>query len=138
MVEVTRTSTWHSLYGKRVLVVEDEPDALDVVAMVLREAGAQVVPAATAGAALASMKAAPFDLVVSDISLPEMDGYTLAGKLRELAESHGTHPRLVAFTGHTTASDRSRAQAAGFDAHIAKPVDPVALVSLVKSLLALA
>lgn len=126
-----------TLRGKRILLVEDEIDALEMIELVLIGAGAKVAAASSANAALAHMRQAPFDLVVSDIGLPGMDGYELASELRKLARDHGREPPMVAFTAFTDASHRQRAVEAGFEAHIAKPVDPVALVSLVSRLLAL-
>jgi CheY-like chemotaxis protein len=127
-----------TLRGKRILLVDDEVDALEVIEMVLVGAGAKVATASSAKAALAHMQQGPFDIVVSDIGLPEMDGYQLAGELRKLARGHGSEPPMVAFTAFSDASHRQRAVDAGFEAHIAKPVDPVALVSLVSRLLSLA
>jgi CheY-like chemotaxis protein len=125
------------LRGKRILLVEDELDALELIQMVLVGAGAKVEMAANAQMAMAHMKQGPFDIVVSDIGLPEMDGYTLAHELRKLAKAHGSEPPMVAFTAFTDAQHRQRAVDAGFVGHIAKPVDPVALVALVARLLAL-
>jgi len=127
----------YTLRGKRILLVEDEVDALEVIEMVLVGAGAKVATASSAKAALAHMRQGPFDIVVSDIGLPEMDGYELAGELRKLARGHGSEPPMVAFTAFSDAAHRQRAVDAGFEAHIAKPVDPVALVSLVSRLLSL-
>jgi CheY-like chemotaxis protein len=127
-----------TLRGKRILLVEDEIDALELIQMVLVGAGAKVEMASNAEAALVHMKNGPFDIVVSDIGLPEMDGYELAPHLRALAKAHGSEPPMVAFTAFTDAAHRQRAVDAGFVGHIAKPVDPVALVALVARLLALA
>lgn len=127
-----------TLRGKRILLVEDDIDALEVIEMVLEGAGAEVAAAASGKAAIEHMREKRFDIVVSDIGLPEMDGYALARELRQLAREHGAEPPMVAFTAFTDALHRQRALEAGFEAHIAKPVDPVALVSLVSRLLALA
>lgn len=126
------------LRGKRILLVEDETDALEMIELVLAEAGASVATASSSTAAIDHMKRGPFDIVVSDIGLPGMDGYTLAGELRQLArERGGSEPPMVAFTAFTDSSHRQRAVQAGFEAHIAKPVDPVALVNLVSRLLSM-
>lgn len=126
-----------SLRGKRILLVEDERDALEVIELVLAEAGASVATASSGKAALDHMKQGPFDIVVSDIGLPGMDGYALAGELRQVAREHGSEPPMVAFTAFTDRAHRLRARQAGFEAHIAKPVDPVALVNLVSRLLSM-
>ena len=108
-----------------------------MIELVLAEAGASVATASSGKAAIDHMKQGPFDIVVSDIGLPGMDGYTLAGELREAAREHGSEPPMVAFTAFTDATHRQRATQAGFEAHIAKPVDPVALVNLVSRLLSM-
>jgi len=126
-----------TLRGKRILIVEDELDALELTRLVLVGAGAEVETAANVEAALAHMKEGPFDIVVSDIGLPEMNGYELAQELRRLAKTHDSEPPMIAFTAFTGAEHRQRAVDAGFVGHIAKPVDPVALVALVTRLLAL-
>ncbi len=131
-------SAARALSGKRVLIVEDERDARELLEMVLLAAGAEVATAASGAAALQHMQQAPFNLVVSDIGLPEMDGYQLAGELRNVAQKYGSQPRMVAFTAFSGARNRQLALDAGFDAHIGKPIDPVALVSLVERLLTLA
>jgi len=136
-IDGTKAGVSYSLRGKRILVVEDEVDALDLIELMLKAAGADVAKAESGDAALAHMRQAPFDLVVSDIGLPEMDGYQLAGELRKLSRSHGTDPKMIAFTAYADSAHRQRAVDAGFEAHIAKPVDPVALVSLVTHLLSL-
>lgn len=126
-----------TLRGKRILLVEDEADAREMIELVLAEAGANVASASSGKGALDHMRQGPFDIVVSDIGLPGMDGYALAHELREVARSYGSEPPMVAFTAFTDATHRQRAVDAGFEAHIAKPVDPVALVSLVSRLLAM-
>ncbi len=109
-----------------------------MIELVLAEAGASVATASSGKAAIDHMKRAPFDIVVSDIGLPGMDGYALAGELRQVArERDGSEPPMVAFTAFTDAAHRQRAVQAGFEAHIAKPVDPVALVNLVSRLLSI-
>ena len=126
------------LRGKRILLVEDEADALEMIELVLAEAGASVATAASGKAAIDHVRQGPFDIVVSDIGLPGMDGYALASEIRQIAREHGSEPPpMVAFTAFTDATHRQRAVDAGFEAHIAKPVDPVALVTLVSRLLSM-
>lgn len=121
------------------MLVEDEADALEMIELVLAEAGAHVATASSARAAIDHVNEGPFDIVVSDIGLPGMDGYALAREIRRISRERGCEPPpLVAFTAYTDATHRQAAIAAGFEAHIAKPVDPVALVSLVSRLLSMA
>jgi CheY-like chemotaxis protein len=111
---VTRTS-------KRVLVVDDNEDALELLAEVLRTAGHVVTTAKDGPTALEVMKTFPADIAILDIGLPVMDGYELAGRLRdELGEAL---PCLIALTGYGQDSDRARAKKAGFAEHLTKPVD---------------
>jgi CheY-like chemotaxis protein len=107
---------------RRVFVVDDNRDAADTLVMLLNLTGHEACAGYDAGAALASDFGA--DTFVLDIGLPEMDGYALA---RALRERHGDGVRLVALTGYGQADDRERSRAAGFDAHLVKPVDLEAL-----------
>jgi two-component system CheB/CheR fusion protein len=106
------------LQGTRILVVEDDHDALTIFGMLLRSAGAVVTTAASAQEALAQAAADRFDLIVSDIAMPGMDGYTLLMRLRE--EGLADIP-AIALTGFARPDDRQRALAAGFDEHLGKP-----------------
>nr|QDA77064.1 multi-sensor hybrid histidine kinase [Jahnella sp. MSr9139] len=109
-----------ALTGVRVLVVEDEPDALEIAERVLSEAGAEVRAAASAREALAAIAAAPPDALVSDIGMPDEDGYQLIRAVRALG--HRDLP-AVALTAFARPEDQARALAAGFDAHLPKPLD---------------
>jgi CheY-like chemotaxis protein len=124
-----------SLAGRTVLVVEDETDTRDLLKAVLQSTAAKVVTASDGVDALKQMQGNNVDLVVSDLGMPERDGYDLIRLIR-LAEGSGAHLPAVALTARTREEDRSRALAAGFDVHLAKPVDPRKLVNLVASLLA--
>jgi signal transduction histidine kinase len=119
------------LHGIRVLVVEDDADALEALRLVLEQSGAEVAAATSAADALDVFAAAPPDVLVSDISMPGEDGYALLARVR--AGARASTP-AVALTGFASPEDRARAVAAGFQAHVAKPVDPAALISLVHKL----
>ena len=107
--------------SKRILLVDDNEDALELLAEVLRDAGHVVVTAKDGPAALEVMKTSHADVAILDIGLPVMDGYELAGRLRsELGEAL---PRLIALTGYGQESDRDRARKAGFAEHLTKPID---------------
>ncbi len=118
----------------RVLVVDDNTDALETAAAVLTHAGHQVRTAAHPHAALAVFAQFEPDVVVLDIGLPDMDGYQLAQALRNAAPQW--RGRLIALTGYGQESDKARAAAAGFSVHLTKPADPSALLHAVDMLLA--
>jgi signal transduction histidine kinase len=121
------------LDGVRVLVVDDQPDARELLALVLGRAGARVSTAASAAEALEAFVREGAEVLVSDIGMPAEDGYSLVGRIR--ATPAGRVP-AVALTAYATEEDRRRALAAGFDAHVAKPVEPTELVSVIGGLVA--
>ncbi len=115
------------LENVRVLLVEDDKDSLEVVREVLEAAGATVIPARSAREALAVR--APFDVIVSDIGMPAMDGYAMIRSIRERAVG-GATPAL-ALTAYARTDDVEQVRRAGYQEHIAKPVDPVRLVEAI-------
>ena len=117
------------LQGLRLLLVDDMEDALGLFAMVLENEGAQVDTANSGTAALELLAHTPYDLLISDIGMPGMDGYALLAALRKLPGQRQLRARMrtIAVTGYGRAADAQRAQREGFDAHIAKPVDFEAL-----------
>ena len=121
------------LAGLRVLVVDDEPDARELLTALLEHHGARVATASCVAEALATVVAEPFDVLVSDIGMPGDDGYELVERLRALDHAARATPAL-ALTGFARPEDGARAAAAGFDAHMSKPVDPVALVDALERL----
>ncbi len=123
-----------SLEGLRVLVVDDEPDARDLLAVVLRQRGAMVTTADSALAALETLTAHPFDVLISDIQMPEVDGYELIRRLRASEAGRGKFIPAVALTAHVRPKDRARVLAAGFQMHVSKPVSAAELVIGVGSL----
>jgi PAS domain S-box-containing protein len=118
------------LDGVRVLVVDDEPDARALMGTVLGQCGAEVATVPSAAAALEALRRGSYDVLVSDISMPEEDGYQLMRKVR------ATNPGLpaAAVTAFARAEDKEAALAAGFQLHVAKPVEPATLARAVESL----
>jgi CheY-like chemotaxis protein/anti-sigma regulatory factor (Ser/Thr protein kinase) len=121
------------LTGIRVLVVEDDADARQLLAMILEECDAQVMTAGSVPEALARFNDQRPDVVVSDLTMPVHDGYALVRQLRARAREEPRVP-MIALTASARGEDRRRALAAGFDLHVAKPVEPAALVALVNEL----
>jgi CheY-like chemotaxis protein len=117
-----------------VLVVEDEPDARELVQRVLHERGARTTAVGNARDALRAFEAEPPDVIVSDIGMPGEDGYELIRKLRALEEPLGRMTPAAALTAFARSEDRRRALLAGFQTHIAKPVDPLELLVVIASL----
>jgi PAS domain S-box-containing protein len=120
-----------SLSGVRVLVVDDDPEALGLSSIMLRNAGAEVKTAPSAFRAYeVAITWAP-DVLVSDIAMPREDGFMLLGALRgELAKRRRRLP-AIALTAHQTAENRRRALEAGFDRYLTKPIDPIELAAAV-------
>jgi len=125
-----------TLGGVRVLVVDDQPDARELLALVLGRAGAQVSAASSAAEALELLEREELDVLVSDIGMPVADGYALIGRVRDLTAGGARRTPSVALTAYASEEDQRRALAAGFDAHIPKPVEPSELVSVIAGLLA--
>jgi CheY-like chemotaxis protein/two-component sensor histidine kinase len=130
----TLTDRQPSLADLRVLVVEDESDARELIEMVLAGRGAEVVSVGSAGEALAEMERGRFDVLVSDIGMPETDGYALMSKIRQLPEERGGSIPAVALTAYAGIEDRMRAISAGYQIHISKPVEPAELTTVVANL----
>jgi signal transduction histidine kinase/CheY-like chemotaxis protein len=117
------------LKNLRVLVVDDEPDALDLIRVILEQRGASVTTAGTASAALEALEAEGADVIVCDIGMPGEDGYGLIRKVR--AQGPGGATPAIALTAYAADSDRAQALAAGFQLHVPKPIDPESLVRVV-------
>ncbi|MGE5837145.1 MAG: PAS domain S-box protein [Acidobacteriota bacterium] len=121
-----------SLTGLSVLVIEDDQDTRDLIRRLLESHRAHVVVAATAPEALEVLQRDRPDMIVSDIGLPDVDGYELIRRIRGLDDALAQTP-AVALTAFARFEDRTRALAAGFNAHVAKPVEPSELVITVGS-----
>jgi PAS domain S-box-containing protein len=122
------------LAGLNVLVLDDEADARELVKAVLEGGGAQVVLASDVGEALMLVREHRPDVIVSDIGMPDADGYTFIRKLRALPREEGGRIPAVALTAFARAGDRRKALLAGFQNHAAKPIEPQELVVVVANL----
>lgn len=121
--------------GLRVLLVEDDDDAREILGMLLEHAGAEVAQANSVATAIAALDVAVPELVLCDITMPDGDGYSFARALRERPAERGGRVVAVALTAHAREEDRRRSIEAGFSGHAVKPIDPNALGILVRDLL---
>ena len=119
------------LDGMRVLVVDDEPDARDILSTMFEQCGAQVNAVSNTREALDVLTKWQPDVLVSDIGMPEEDGYSLIRKVRALAPERGGRIPAVALTGYSSPQDRLRLLAAGYQIHMTKPVELEALAMVV-------
>jgi len=127
-----------ALHALRVLIVDDDPDARDMLETVLTEAGAIVEAAESAADGFTALRRFRPQVLVSDIGMPEEDGYSFVQRLRMLDPSEGGRIPSLALTAYTRGEDRTKALSAGFTTYIAKPVNPDDLVAAVANLAAFA
>jgi PAS domain S-box-containing protein len=123
-----------SLERLRVLVVEDEPDTQEFLSRLLESHGAAVTRAGSAAEALSRFRDNRPDILISDIGLPETDGYQLMQQIRDVSGAGSAGVPAIALTAYARAEDRTRALRAGYQVHIAKPVESSELVATVASL----
>jgi len=119
----------------RILVVEDELDALDLLTIDLTAHGAKVRGAASATEAIELLRSEQFDLLISDIGMADTDGYNLIRQVRKQESDNGEHIPAIALTAYARTQDRIRALTAGYNTHVAKPVEIKELVTVVKCLI---
>ena len=126
-----------SLSGVRVLVVDDEADARELIGVLLKQCGASVTTAASASEALERLEQESFDCLVSDIEMSEMDGYVFIRQVRKQERERGATRKIPAatLTAYAGAEDRTRALLEGYQIHLAKPVEPRELVATVAALI---
>jgi PAS domain S-box-containing protein len=119
----------HLLDHVRILVVEDDQDTLDLLKLVLRDSGADVATAPSVKEAIGIFENWHPDLLVSDIAMPEEDGYQLIGQVRAHDSEHGGNIPAVALTAYVTNDDKKRSLSAGFQVHLTKPIRPEELIN---------
>jgi signal transduction histidine kinase/ActR/RegA family two-component response regulator len=122
------------LDGLRIVVVDDSADGRALTSLMLTQAGASVTAVASVREALQTLDVERPDALVSDIGLPDEDGYGLIRQIRQYEAEHGGFLPAVALTGHARAEDRARILAAGFQAYVPKPVDPVELTAAIATI----
>ena len=123
------------LHGLRVLVVDDEADTCELLRVILESCGAQVKTAKSAAAALAAVAEEVFDVLISDIGMPDEDGYSLIAKVRALGKERGGKvPAAAALTAYAGEEDRIRVLRSGFQIHVPKPISPSELIAVVANL----
>jgi len=122
-----------ALAGLRVLVVDDEEDSRAWLASLVQVGGGTAAVAGSGESALDVLAAGGVDLLLSDIGMPDVDGYELLRRIRTLRPSVGGHVPAIALTAFARSEDRTRALRAGFLAHVAKPVEPSELLATVAS-----
>lgn len=118
----------------RILVVDDDEDMRELVRFILEQQGAQVIIAVTAVEVLAEFDRQPPDIFISDIGMPEIDGYMLMQQIRARSPEQGGLVNAIALTAYAGEYDQQKALKAGFQQHIPKPVEPEVLVSAIATL----
>jgi PAS domain S-box-containing protein len=122
------------LSGLHVLLVDDEADSRELLNFVLESCGAQISTASSAVEAVELIKRERFDVIISDIGMPEEDGFSLIRKIRSFPNEQGGNIPAIALTAYARAEDRVQALRSGFHMHIAKPVESVELIAAVANL----
>jgi len=117
------------LTGVRVLIVEDDPETLDMLKVILDQSQAEVTTAASATEALRALERSPTDVLVSDLAMPDLDGYDLIREVRSRPPERGGNIPAIALSAYARAEDRMRALAAGFQLHLPKPIAEAELIA---------
>jgi CheY-like chemotaxis protein len=112
----------------KILVVDDEQDTRDLLVSMLGRCHAKVVAASSSAEAMALLREESPDAIISDVGMPDEDGYSFIQRVRQLPKEQGGQVPAIALTAYSRASDRRRALVAGFNMHVPKPIDPAELV----------
>jgi CheY-like chemotaxis protein len=118
-----------------ILIVEDDPDARELMQAVLEQRGATVQPAESVARAFQYLETSRPDVIISDIAMPEEDGVTLVRRLRALPPDLGGRTPAIAVSAYVASSDRARALAAGFERYLHKPIDFDQLIDAIRDVL---
>jgi signal transduction histidine kinase/CheY-like chemotaxis protein len=129
-----RSDPDRALSSIRVLVCDDDEDARELLGAVLSAEGASVLMAASGSRALESLREFAPHVLISDVGMPQVDGYELIRRVRSLPEPHGGHTPAIALTAYSRREDELKALLAGYHVHVTKPVDPARLVQVVANL----
>lgn len=122
------------LENLNILVVDDEPDARELLKVILEDCKARVTLASNAAEAFEEIEKNPSDVLISDIEMPKEDGYSLIRRIRAHGNEKIKKIPAIALTAHARTEDRLRALSAGFDSHISKPFEPVELITVINGL----
>jgi CheY-like chemotaxis protein len=133
-VAATEARSLSSLAGLRILIVDDEPDNLNLIGEIVKMADGDVRLCTSAAAGLREVTAWRPDILISDIEMPGEDGYTFIRRVRALDAASGGKVPAIAVTAYGRIEDRLRTLSAGFSMHVPKPVDPAELTTIVASL----
>jgi CheY-like chemotaxis protein len=125
------TSLEVEIEGVRILVVDDEKDARELLKRILEDFHAIVTAVKSADDAIEVLRGGKFDVLVSDIGMPGEDGYSLIRRVRSLSADCGGHIPAIALTAYARGEDRIKAVAAGFQMHIVKPVEARELITMI-------
>ncbi|MFB2837401.1 response regulator [Floridanema evergladense] len=123
-----------NLSGLKVLVVDDDPDSRDLVAFLLKEYGMEVIVVASALEVLKTIESTQPDILLCDIGMPDMDGYMLINQIRSLSPEQGGQIPAIALTAYAGESNQQQALKAGFQWHLAKPVEPMDVIAVIVEL----
>ena len=124
-----------NLNGLQALLVDDDRDSREFIAFLLEQYGAQVTEAQSAHEALSTLGQAKFDLLISDIGMPDMDGYTLIRQIRKQSPDQGGEIPAIALTAYAGEIDQQHALAAGFQQHISKPIELEVLMQAILTII---
>nr|WP_277876653.1 response regulator [Leptolyngbya sp. FACHB-238] len=130
----TQPSIAANLNGLQILVVDDDTDTREFVAFVLEQAGASILTAASASEAFTTLMQSQPHLLLSDIGMPDIDGYMLIRQIRALPPEQGSTIPAIALTAFAGEMNQQQALAAGFQKHLSKPIEPDRLISTIASL----
>jgi CheY-like chemotaxis protein len=139
-LEVQDTIAYHAqgrhddLQGLHIHVVDDEPDAVELLRVMLAQYGASVTTSSTAQHAIGCIRQARPDLLISDIGMPHQDGYELIRELRHMDDEGAKMLPAIALTAYAAIEDQQRAMLAGFQTHVTKPVEPTVLINAITQL----